>query len=695
MPVIAVLNKPEFAMSIRITVLVSYIAIGISVHAGEIRGLEEVRVTADPLVGVDAHLRQPSRVLNRDDLRTRNTHNLGETVSLELGVSASDFAAGAGRPVIRGMQGGRVKILEDGISTMDASTVSTDHAVTTEPIFADQIEILRGPATLLYGSGASGGLVNVVNHRIPTRITRGWEGHALIQYDSVFSGYLAAVDLNTGTDFLALHFDGMQRKTQDYRIPGFAASMPGENEQPGIMENSQVETNNITGGGALFGEHGYIGVSVSEYNSKYGVPGRHHTGNGAEGGVVIDMEQTRYDFKSALDNPIQGLRLIRLRWGYNDYEHIELEPGGGAGTLLSNKELEGRLELLHQPISSWNGMLGLQINQRDLFSSGEEAFIPASQQDSIAVFLLEKGDFGTWHFDGGLRYEVQTSDIFTGLSARHQALSLSGGVTWNYSDNNQLSLSIGHTLRNPAIEELFANGPHLATGTFEIGNASLNEETSVNLDISWRKPVGRFTFTTNFFYNWIADYIFLKESDLNHDGVADRVEEDFNGSPDDIGASTATDELLLVFQSQLDAVFYGFELETVFRLIDDQRGVLDLRLWTDYVKTELNDGGNLPRITPWRLGSGLIFERSPWHSAVDLTYVNNQEDTAILETATEAYLMLNIYAGYTINHGTMDLTVFVRGTNLLDEEARRHTSLVKDLAPLPGRSGLAGVRVSF
>lgn len=672
---------------------------------GQEGDIEEVRVTADPLSDVDGHLIQPVHVMDREELKRRSVQNIGETVASELGVSSSDFGAGVGRPVIRGLGGGRVKVMEDGIGSMDASVTSADHAVTAEPAFATQVEILRGPATLLYGSGTSGGLVNVVNDRIPNHLPEGVEGDVLAQYETVAQGFLGAASLDAAAGNFAFHFDGMLRDRDDYDIPGFAEREPDEDEEAGTLENSFMESQTLTGGLSYIGERGFAGFSASRLNSEYGIPGAHHHHQEEEdeddhedeeaGGVHIDMEQTRYDFKAQLDQPLKGIRRIKTRWGYNDYEHAEIEPDGATGTQFDIEELEGRVEITHEALGRWDGAAGIHYNRRDFSAFGEEAFVPPAEQESVALFLLEKADYGDWHVDLGFRYEDTSSDSSTGVSVDRDTFSVSGGANWHYAEGYQVGASFSHTQRAPTIEELFSNGPHLATNAFEVGRADLKEEESNNIDVHWRKVDGRFRFTANFFYNRIDDFVYLQEQDLNGDGVADRVEEDFSGDIAEILDPDEDEEPLLYFHTQNDAEFIGFELEGMVNVFSGHRGSLDLRLWTDYVDGELDSGENLPRITPWRIGGGVNYERGPFFFSLEYTHSGEQDDTAALETATDSYNMLNIYASYTYDIADREFTVFARGTNLLDEEIRRHTSLVKDIAPLPGVSGIIGIRSSF
>ncbi len=763
--------------------------------AGE--SIEEIRVTAYPFSETDEHIVRPVQVLSKEELRTRSISNLGETVANEPGVTSSDYGTGVGRPVIRGQSGNRVQMLENGLSTMDVGSFSADHSVTTETVLSEQIEIFSGPATLLFGSGASGGIINVVSGRILDYVPDDVEGEVALQYETVSDGMTGAGRLNFGAGNFAFHIDGMARNTDDYNIPGFAELEPGESMR-GTLANSSRKTENISGGLSWVGARGYAGFSVSHYQNEYGIPGHHHHhghehehghddhddhdhddehhddddhddhdhdedehheddhddhghdedehheddhddhghdeegehhdedehhdeggdhGHDGEdghdhdeeeghdhdeeeghtdeegGGARVEMEQTRYDFVAALDDPLPGLSRVKLRWGYNDYQHIEGEEM--AGTVFDNEEVEGRVELLHNPIGGWFGVAGIHYRHQDFAAIGAESFVPPSELESFGVFVLEKTDIGRVHIELGARFEHQDSSAETGDKNDYDLFSASGGLNWDYAPGYQAGLSFSHSERAPALGELYALGPHLATTTYEIGDTGLDKEKSNNIDIYWRKTAGKFTVSANFFYNRIDDYIYMQEQDLNGDGFADRVTENFDGNPANILDPGVDEELFLVYMSQDDAEFMGFEAETRARLMDDDNGKMVLRLWADYVEGERSNDINLPRITPWRFGSGLTYSRGDFYSTVNYTRVNEQDSTAPLETETGGYHLLDIHANYTFRLGGNTVSLFARASNLLDEEIRRHISFVKDQAPLPGRSGIFGMRVAF
>ena len=704
-----------------------------------VESIEEIIVTADPLGDVEGHMMRPVQVLAKEELKSRSIRNIGETVANELGVSSSDFGAAAGRPVIRGLAGSRVSVMENGISTLDVANMSADHAVPTEPAFARQVEIFRGPATLLYGSGASGGVINVVNDRILKYVPETLEGDIAIQYETVSDGVNGMGSFNFGTGNFAVHLDGMKRNTDDYDVPGYAELDADEGEmERGVLENSSIETENVSGGISWIGRRGFIGFSVSRLDSNYGIPGSHfhggegeedhhdeegeedhdeeegeedhdeeegeeedhheeegEEGHGGEGGARIDLGQTRYDLEADIDEPFPGIHRIRTRWTYNDYNHNELEASGEVGTAFDNDEVEGRVEIIHHPIGIWQGAFGLHYRNKDFAAVGEESFVLPSKKETIAAFLLEKGDLGNWHTEFGARYEYQETSADTGEETSHDLFSVSGGVSWDYAEGYEVGLAVTHAQRAPALEELYADGPHLATTTFNIGDTGLGKEKSTNFDFFWHKTAGKLTLTANLFYNRIDDFIFLKEQDLNGDGFADRVEEDFDGDPADILEPGQDGTHLLVAQVQQNADFMGFELEAVVHALHGNYGALDVRLWADYVEGKRSDDVSLPRITPWRYGAGMIYFQGPWYGSLSYTRVNKQNDTALFETPTRGYHDLNLYASYRLSKGDNDVTLFVSAANLLDDESRRHTSFAKEQAPLPGRSGIFGVSVSF
>lgn len=667
--------------------------------------VEKVIVTADVLGRADAHLAQPVSVLRGETLQRQPLRNIGEAVSNQLGVNSADFGPNVGRPTIRGQTGARVRVLQDGIGTMDVSSLSPDHAVAIDPMLSRQIEIFRGPATLLYGSGASGGLVNVVDDRILSVLPERWNGEAVGQFDTVNDGRTAAFRLEGAVgSHLALHFDGLRMDTHDYEIPGHAERVPDPGEVAGTLFNSDAENGNYSGGASFITERGFLGFAVSRLDRDYGVSGAHHhhehEGEEAEEealpaeGVRIDQAQTRFDVKGGLEAPLPGVREVRTRWGFNDHTHQEIEPNGEVGTRLINNEWEGRVEVLHEQWLGIDGAVGVQLQDRDFDARGEEAFVPRSTQDSWALFVVEKRDFGALHADVGLRYESnEARDEITRREVSHDVYSVSGGLSYAFGAAYELGGTVTNAERAPAIEELFANGPHLATNTFEIGDAGLDSEVSTNFELFVKRVEGRWRWSAGVFYNDISDYIFALEQDGNGDGVADRVEPDFA----DTGLIVDEDDaLLLVRQTQQDARFWGFELESVFVVMNGAHGQLDWRTWLDSVDAELDGGANVPRIPPLRIGTGLDWRHARWSAGFAAVRYSPQDEITALETATDGYTDISVYAEYALPlPQARELQFFARGNNLADEEQRRHTSFLKDSVPAPGIGGQLGLRLTF
>ncbi|MCC7412694.1 MAG: TonB-dependent receptor [Gammaproteobacteria bacterium] len=652
---------------------------------------EEIVVTADPLGSSEHHIVQPVDVLGAEELMHRDPRSIGETVAREPGVTSADFGPGVGRPVIRGLSGARVRVLEDGIGTMDVSSISPDHAVAAEPVFARQVEIYRGPATLLYGSGASGGLVNIVTRRLLDYVPESLEGGVYGHHDSGSDGWQGAIDLSAGAGDFAFHIDGMKRSTGDYEIPGAGSTVPDPGERRGTLANSDGDGENLTGGISWVGSRGFLGFALGTLDNNYGIPGDH----GDEAGTRIEQQQTRVDIAAGLEDPVPGIRAVRTRWGHNDHEHAELESTGAIGTRLLNDEWEGRAVARLEAIAGWEIALGMQYGHRDLHAAGDEAFIPATRVESAGGFALGKRDWRQWHFELGGRFENQATDTVTGLQSNHDVYSVSGGAHWEFHPEYELSFALTRAQRAPAIEELYAFGPHAATSTFEVGDAGLGDETSDNLDFAFARSRGSWTWSVSLFYNRIGNFVYEQETDLNGDGLADHVNPDFDGSPAAVLAPGNEGAPLLVRYLQADAEFYGGELQSVIKLIDDHRGHLDLRVWMDYVRGQLAGGGNLPRLPPLRFSAGLDWRRGPWRTGIDYIRVSAQHDTAALETRTGGYNALDMNASYTFEREIARWTVFARASNLLDEEARRHVSFLKSRAPLPGRSILVGLRADF
>lgn len=651
---------------------------------------ETVVVTATPGAAALSEVAQPVSVLTGSELSAKLQPTLGETLAQEPGVSSTYFGPGSSRPVIRGLGGDRIRVLQSGVGTADASNTSPDHAVSFDPLAADQLEVVRGPATLLYGSNAVGGVVNILDDRVPDTVAdRPVHGRAEVAGATAADERSGALSLTGGHKAFAWHADILKRKTDDVSIPGFAESAAlraeegeeGEDHEQvqGVLENSAVDNTSGALGASLVGNRGFIGLALSGLDSLYGVPGHHHH-EGEEGAppeeeeaaVQVDLRQRRADLRGEWRQPFSGVRNVRLRLGVADYEHKELE-GEAVGTVFTNDAWEGRLELNHESVGPFTGAIGVQGARRDFSAIGEEAFIPPTITDLWALFVFEEARSGAWRFQVGGRVERQTVESrgdelverdYTGVSG-------SGGLVWQ-PEGWSAALTVARSVKLPNAEELFSNGPHLATRAFEIGDPDLIKEKSLGVDLSLRKRTGRLTGELNFFMNRFDDYIFEQLTGEVEDG------------------------LQVVQYVQRDAQFRGVEAQARIELFHGEPHHLDLDLMADYVRAELRGTDEpLPRIPPFRYGAALHYDSGTWNGRVEVRGVAEQDRIGPFERPTEAYTMLNASLGWRLVFGHSVLELLLRGTNLTDEEARNHVSFLKDLAPLPGRDVRLIARLAF
>lgn len=639
--------------------------------------VEEVVVTATALRKNPLEVAQPTAILTGDELRRQIATSIGETLSQELGVSSSYFGPSASRPVIRGLGGYRVQILDDGIASLDASGLSQDHAVSLESVVSQQIEIIKGPAALLYGSGAAGGLVNIVSNRVPSeRAESPIEVAGELRGDTAIDERTAAASLDGGAGGFGWHLDYFDRETDNVQIPGFAQSnalreqLIAAGEVPsdvrGRVDNSASDTTGGAVGASYVGDQGFGGVSWSRYDTQYGIPG--------EEAAFIDMKQDRYDAKAQWSPVESAVDAIRFRGTYNDYTHTEFEAPGVPGTIFNQDAYEARLAVDHHFGKAWNGTVGLQYIDVDFEAIGDEAFVPQSVTKATSIFGFEERNFGNWTLELGARAENQTidPDPTTGLpNSDETAISLSAGTVWKIAPNHALALNVTRTERNPQAVELYADGPHIAAQRFEVGDPNLDKESAITADLSLRHTGERLEWLVSAFYNDYSDFIFANPT------------------------GAIQDDLPVVNYVQDDASFHGFEAELTIPLFKDDASHLDLRLASDYVRGELKNGGDLPQIPPLRFGAGLHYDRDRWHAGMQAFYYDQQDKIAANELPTDSFTMLDADVSYRMLLGAGDLFVFLRGTNLLDEEARQHASPLKDIAPLPGRSLHVGLRGEF
>ena len=635
---------------------------------------EEIVVTSSALRENPLEVAQPTTVVSGDDLRRQIASSLGETLSSELGVSSTYFGPSASRPVIRGLSGDRVQVLQDGLASLDVSSLSQDHAVTLESVVSQQIEIIKGPAALLYGSGAAGGLVNVVSSRVPSEVpAKIVTGAAEVRGDTASEERTGAFSLDGGTGKFAFHADYFNRETEDVEIPGYAQSdalrrqLIEAGEEPdnvrGHIPNTAAEASGGATGGSYIGQNALAGLSYSRYDTKYGIPGEEQ--------AFIDMQQDRIDGKAELD--LQGvINKLRLTGAYNDYTHTEFEAPGEPGTVFNQDAYELRFTADHKFGSGWRGTTGLQYVDVDFQAIGEEAFVPSSKTRAVSLFAFEERHFDAWTLELGARAEQQKIDVAGDLpSFDKTAVSLSAGTVWDFAKDHALALNLTRTQRNPQAAELYADGPHIAAQRFEVGNPNLKQETSVTADLSLRHTGEGINWTLSAYYNDYSNYIYASPT------------------------GDIEDELPVFVYLQNGAKFHGFEAELNVPLIDDGNRHLGLRLASDYVRAKLDNGEDLPQIPPLRFGAGLHYDQDAWHVGAQAFYYAKQDQVAHNELPTDSFTLAEVDASYRFPVGSTSVFLFLRGTNLLDEDARQHASPLKDIAPLPGRSWHIGARAEF
>jgi iron complex outermembrane receptor protein len=653
--------------------------------------LEAMVVTAQPEAKQSSIVR-PAADLRGDKLRIQAGNTLGDTLGREPGITSSSFGPGVGLPVIRGQTGPRVRILQDAVGNLDVSSLSPDHANSIEPTLAERIEVLRGPATLLYGSGAIGGVVNVTDNRIPRQVPENLLTGALEQrYSSVSNEPVSVLKFDGGRGLFAWHADGFYRDRDQVAIRGFAIDRSAEallgnvtaSRRKGFIPNSDARAKGGSVGFSAVDDWGFAGVSVNRLENDYGIP---PTGNGEEN-VRIDLEQTRYDFKSELYDPVDSVEILRLRLGYNDYRHVEVEDGA-AGTLFRNRGAEGRVELVHRPLGPVHGIVGAQVQDTEFSALGEEAVVPRSAIQSYGFFALENYDREDWAYQVGLRLENATVAPEQRKSRSFTPVSASAAASWKVDETHSFSLAVTRSQRVPQVQELFSNGVHAATRSFERGDETLTEETSYNLDLGYQLAADGFTATVDLFHNWIAHYIFQRRTGEWFDEAAESF----------VASCPAGVSCLPVLQSrQQDATFKGFEATLGIPLLRTAAyGELRLTLFGDYTRGTLDGSGDVPRMPPLRYGVQLDYGHDRFAANVRLSRGEDQDKPGAHETATPGYLLLNIGVQYSLSALKKDdLLLFLKGNNLLDDPIRNSTSYLRNFAPEPGRGVELGLKASF
>ncbi|GAO38194.1 putative TonB-dependent receptor [Sphingomonas changbaiensis NBRC 104936] len=648
----------------------------------------DIVVTA-PFERNRADVVSPVSVLSGTDLAREVRSTIGETLQRQPGVSSTSFGPNASRPILRGFQGDRVRILTDGIGSFDVSNTSVDHAVVINPLLAERVEVLRGPASLQFGSSAIGGVVNVIDKRIPRAIPdEPVHVDAIGTYSSAsnqFSGS-SALDVPV-SDKVVLHLDGSYLDGDDLKIGGYVLS-PAARAQAlasanpevraladlkGTLANSAARTWEIAGGASVITDTGQLGFALSHYDSLYGVPARYDLTTGQGEMPRLDMHQTRVDARTELDLGDGFFKQLRGRFGFADYKHAELAEDGTTGTQFFNKGLEGRLELAQTKRGVWQGAIGGQLLIRDFNVIGDEAFVPKNETIQYGLFTLQTLDFGKLKTEFGGRIErTHVSSNPINADRQFTAYSGSAGASYEFVPDWRIGVNVSHTERAPSAEELFANGPHAGTQAFEIGNPNFKKERSFGLEGTLRGSGRNYTFEASAYYNKFNNYIYDNQTGEIRDGLP-------------------------VFQSaQADANYYGFEAQATVTAARFGDWKIDVDGLADYVHATVKNVGPVPRIPPLRLLGGVSGTSGLLDGRVEVEHTFAQDRVAPFETTTPGYTLVNASIGVRpFGEGRDKPEILLSANNIFDVDARRHASFLKDFAPLAGRDIRVTLRASF
>ena len=644
----------------------------------------------------------PTKVLQGDELLNKLGSTLGATLANELGVSATGYGAGSSRPVIRGLEGSRVQILQNGLSVGDVSNISQDHAVGNNMQNTHQVEILRGAAALLYGSGSSGGLVNVVNDRILTNLPDRPTGAINTSYETVNNGRAGALEVDGAFGSVAVHVDTAINNANNYRIPGNSTQSQGEpvggwtvppdgnggNNYSGKLPNSFSNQNNLGVGISYVGQNGYTGVSVERLNNNYGIPT-------PEGGS-INQSQNRYDLQHQTRDPFAGFSSFKFSAANSNYNHTEFTNAGEAASLWKNIANEARFELAHNPLAGWKGTFGAQVSAASLnateVGTGSYAIVPPTKTNSNALFWSEEGKWNSLQGNLGLRYnnvaqkpnlgtELVSEPVDTGVmptitlqNRNFNLLSYSAGGLWNFMQGHGAGIAYTVSQRAPSAQELYSYGAHESTTTFDIGNPNLNKETSHNLEFNIQKTSGLMRAKASVYANRFNNYIY---------GY-------YNGqSVPDAG------NFSVVVAQQAAATIKGVEGELTYNWREHGVGG---RVFGDASQGSFDAGGNLPLQPAPRLGAEIAHQQNGWLTNATYIYSYQQNRLASWEQGpAPSYNLLNAGISYTEKIKDVNWTVYMNLKNLLNEQIRYATTpmAVRLYAPQPGRSLMVGLRGTF
>ncbi|MEZ5680720.1 MAG: TonB-dependent receptor [Erythrobacter sp.] len=667
---------------------------GDDLHDRRIDYKGEIIVTGHGLKKLD--LLAGTSVMDVQALQENSAGQIGEVLAGLPGVSATSFSPGASRPVLRGFSGERVRVLVDGIGSIDISNTSADHAVTIDPLTAERVEVLRGPAVMMYGSSAIGGAINVVDKRIPRRVPdEDYHLDVLVGADTAsdMREAGASFDLPLGGGFVG-HIDGSWRDSDDLSIPGYQISPSlradllaqaddlaagGETDAAdelreaamhrGSLPNSGTETWTANGGLAFFAGESNIGAAFGIYDTFYGVPTR--PGGEEDEEVSIGLRQYRGDLRAEAVTGGGFLDRIRLRAAYSDYTHTEFE-GDEAGTTFDVQGIEGRLEFIQADRGNWRGSFGGQYYFRDFLAVGDEAYIAPNRTEQLAGFVLQEFEFGPLELELAGRYEHSSVDaVSLGFDRSFNAISGAAGLAYETDGGLRFGVNASRVARAPSAEEMLANGPHLATQSFEVGDLGLTLERAWGGEVYARGASGPIQFNLALFKSWFDNYIYQAATGDQEDGLP-------------------------VYEyRQGDATYAGIEGEASWAFVDTGPISVLLDLKGDYIRAKLEDGTALPRIPPLSLTAGLEAQSDPWDARVEVEWADDQTQTAPLETDTEGFTLLNASFTWRPIRGDRNIAIVLKADNILDTTARRHASFTKDYVPMAGRNFSANFRASF
>jgi iron complex outermembrane recepter protein len=614
--------------------------------------------------------------LDTEALTERLSGGLGDTLAGLPGISSSAFGPGASRPIIRGLGAERVQVLANGIGVVDASAASPDHATTSDPLGAERIEILRGPASLAYGGGATGGVVNVIDGLIvESKPDKTFSGSVYGALTSADEGKQAAGRV-TGVwgDFVGV-VNASRLETGNVDIPGFALTQAARAQAVidgvdpatfanGTLPNSAVETQSVSAGLTWVGDGAFLGGAVRQLDNEYGTV--------AEPDVFIEMKQTRYDLRGGLKFSDGLLKSIIASGSRVDYEHTEFEGPGLPGTRFTNEGWEARVEAQHAVLAGFEGSVGVQASAHDFAAIGDESVIGPTSSKQSGVFVYETYDQGDWGLEGGLRYDSAEVDNIVGGKRSFEPWNASFGAHMHVGEHVFLGASVASTERAPTDLELFANGPHLATAQFLVGDSAIDTEKGINTELTARWEDDAFNVSGSVYRFDFDRFTYLRDTGLVEPG----------GEGD-----------LPVFQyTQARATFTGFELQADATLGSAFGVDWKTDASADFVRAELDAGGNLPLIPPMTVNAGVEGEINGITGRIQAQYAAKQDEFASFETATDSYTTLDARIGFDIADG---VHVILEGKNLTDEEVRLHTSPLKEIAPMTGRNFRVAVRADF